>query len=99
MEETTINEMNIEVPKVKIYIDFDKCIGCGICVEVCPFGLPTKMFNGKYKIDNPELCTECSACKRNCIVEAVFMEEKEGCGCLYDAKSRLSGNPGDSCCS
>ncbi|MHA1476413.1 MAG: 4Fe-4S binding protein, partial [Promethearchaeota archaeon] len=52
----------------------------------------------------PDLCTECSACSRNCPVEAIFLKEVKGCGCLWNVKARLksksdgNGDCGDNCC-
>ena len=89
-----------ELPR--IYIDVEKCTGCGMCAEVCPFGLPIQGDDNKFQIERPELCTDCSACSRNCPEQAVVMVEKKGCGCLWDVASRRKkGKKGsdDSCCS
>ena len=75
---------------VPIKIDIHKCIGCGICVEVCPFDLPQPNSIGRYEISRPEHCTECSACKRNCPVDAIEMEEQKGCGCIWCSKEDLT---------
>ncbi|HUW89749.1 MAG TPA: 4Fe-4S binding protein [Candidatus Nanopelagicaceae bacterium] len=86
----------LSIKDFKIFIKEDICNGCGLCAELCPFGLPQQMDSGKYEINNPKLCTECSACKRNCPVNAIIMMEKKGCGCLWNAranaKNTKSGN-------
>ena len=74
------------IKNVLIFIDKDVCNGCGLCAEVCPFGLPQVNNSGKYEIKKPELCTECSACKRNCPVQAIILNERKGCGCLWNAR-------------
>ena len=91
--------MEIKVQTIaKISIDQDLCIKCGICVEVCPFGLIQKTSDHRYIIPHPELCTECSACKKNCPVDAILLIEQKGCGCLWNVKARKKGigNCGDS---
>ncbi len=88
--------IQIELPK--IFIDQDLCTGCGICAEICPFGIPQSNSNGKFEITEPERCTECSACKRNCPAMAVILQERKGCGCLWDARARSKNPQGDSCC-
>jgi NAD-dependent dihydropyrimidine dehydrogenase PreA subunit len=68
--------------------------------EVCPFGLPQSIENGKFKITDVNLCTECSACKRNCPVQAIIMLEQKGCGCLWDTRQRIKKKGSmNSCCS
>jgi ferredoxin len=52
-----------------IKIDKNKCIGCGICENICPEGI--KIINGKAKIENET--AEClkdaaNACPRNAII-------------------------------
>ncbi|MFX1589354.1 MAG: 4Fe-4S binding protein, partial [Promethearchaeota archaeon] len=70
------------------FIEPSRCTGCGLCGEICPFGLPASNSDGKFEISNPELCTECSACSRNCPTQAIIMQEIEGCGCLWNARAR-----------
>ena len=103
----TESELKISLDKLsikdfKIYIDENLCSGCGLCGELCPFGLPKPLENGKYDIKNPKLCTECSACKRNCPENAIIMNEKKGCGCLWNARAKAknskSGNKDISSC-
>mgnify|MGYP005847401839 CR=1 FL=1 len=71
----------------KVYVIPEKCIGCGQCAEVCPFGI-FKKEEKKYFAAEPKRCIECSACKKNCPTNAIIMEEVEGCGCLWDVRER-----------
>jgi ferredoxin len=76
------------ITNLRIFIDRDICNGCGMCGEVCPFGLPQSTESGKYEIIRVDLCTECSACKRNCPTGAIILNEQQGCGCLWNARGR-----------
>jgi len=90
-------DMKVETSRIRI--NEAACTGCGTCAEVCPFGLPVRSETGKYTIPRPDLCTECSACKKNCPEKAVVMQEQKGCGCLWDvSKRRKAGKNGGSCC-
>jgi len=84
-------------PGVVILIDPTKCIRCGLCADVCPFGLPKQDDAGMYHIPKHEKCIECSACYRNCPTHAILMEVKYGCGCLWnvlnDNKKQNRGKP------
>lgn len=89
---------NIQCDLPKIYISPDLCINCGICAEVCPFGLPKQNTSKKkYEILQPERCTECSACKRNCPTMAIALQEKKGCGCLWNTRSQLKNKKRSNC--
>ena len=50
-------------------IDEDKCVGCGLCVDVCPVEAIT-LENDKAKVDE-EKCTECGQCVEECPNEAI----------------------------
>lgn len=52
----------------KILFSEDNCVGCGICVSVCPHG-SWKIVNGK-SIANGE-CENCFACAQNCPQKAI----------------------------
>ena len=54
-----------------IQIDLDKCVGCGDCVPVCPFGL-LKVIDDKVQLE--EGCTLCGACQEACAYEAILIE-------------------------
>lgn len=55
-------------------IDKGLCIGCGLCISVCPAGAITLEY-GKATI-NPELCTLCYKCTEVCPRGAIREEVK-----------------------
>ena len=56
----------------------EQCIGCGMCVNVCPHNV-FKIENRKAVMINRDSCMECGACKKNC--PAGVIEVREGVGC------------------
>jgi NAD-dependent dihydropyrimidine dehydrogenase PreA subunit len=56
----------------------DKCVGCGMCVEVCPHGV-FEMQDGKAVITDRDKCMECGACSGNCAYEAIKVDKGVGC--------------------
>ncbi len=59
-----------------VYVDAEKCIGCGSCVEACPFGVP----HVDKKAEKARKCTGClsrireevePACAKTCITGAL----------------------------
>lgn len=89
----------LNVLNIRIMIKEPDCTGCGLCAEICPFGLPQSNGNGKFEILHPELCTECSACQRNCPVHAIILNEQKGCGCLWNARIQAkSSTQTSNCC-
>jgi len=55
-----------------IWIDHDKCVGCGNCVPACPFDLLELI---EEKIQIKEGCTFCSACQEVCDYDAILIED------------------------
>lgn len=54
-----------------IYIDGEKCAGCGVCEEVCPVE-GVQISNGVARIDQSR-CNECEACVEACPNEAILV--------------------------
>jgi len=56
---------------MSIYIDVEKCTGCGSCESVCPFGA-IEVVDGTAQVkDN---CNLCGACQDACDFEAITIE-------------------------
>jgi electron transfer flavoprotein alpha subunit/NAD-dependent dihydropyrimidine dehydrogenase PreA subunit len=55
-------------------VDKDKCVGCGNCVEICPFGALTLV--GDTVVVN-EKCTACGACLETCPTMALSLPVKQ----------------------
>lgn len=54
-----------------IYIDHDKCVGCGTCVKDCPLHV-IELKDGKA-VMNAEKCMECGHCEAICPMAAVSL--------------------------
>lgn len=80
---------------VTLNLDKGNCIGCGLCLEVCPQAVLT-LDNGKVRIENRDACIECGACVRNCPVQAVAV--KTGVGCARAVINAALGRTNSSCC-
>ena len=61
--------------KDPINVIIDKCVGCTLCIKVCPFGA-IEMKHKKAVIDLSK-CTLCGACQEACKFDAIIMEKKE----------------------
>ncbi len=59
-------------------LDVNKCIGCGMCSEVCPHAV-FKIEARKAVILDADLCMECGACAENCPVQAISIKKGVGC--------------------
>jgi len=62
--------------------DYDICMACNVCAEMCPFTCIEMSKIGKMGaldkvfpiLASPETCTGCSICKNACPVVAITME-------------------------
>jgi MinD superfamily P-loop ATPase len=70
------------------HIDQERCLGCGICEQVCRFDAITPGVNGltNYDID-PVACEGCAACVFQCPEEAIHMQPQQA-GWWYRSNSR-----------
>jgi 2-oxoglutarate ferredoxin oxidoreductase subunit delta len=69
-----------------VYIDENRCKGCGLCVDACPqhvLNLSTDRFNAKgyrpVELIEPEGCTGCTICAIICpdVVFTVYRETRQ----------------------
>lgn len=59
--------------KDKAIVDESKCVGCNLCVEICPFGAIVKNESGVAQV-NEEICKGCGTCAARCPKEAITLE-------------------------
>ncbi len=62
---------------VTLNLNKDMCIGCKMCINVCPHGV-FEFENKRAYIMNKDDCIECGACAKNCPPGAI--EVKSGVG-------------------
>ncbi len=57
-----------------VNICLEKCIGCGVCVEVC-FQEALSIIDGQVSV-NPDLCEECGVCVSICEHGTLSLEDE-----------------------
>jgi NAD-dependent dihydropyrimidine dehydrogenase PreA subunit len=60
---------------VEIKIDYDKCIRCKECIEVCDYGV-LEWLDDMPMVINPKSCALCLECEKRCSVNAIIHKEK-----------------------
>ena len=63
---------------VTLELDEGMCIGCNMCVKVCPHEV-FEVAGGKAKIIDRDGCMECGGCAKNCPVDAIDVRAGVGC--------------------
>ncbi len=66
---------------VTIQLDREVCVGCSMCIEVCPHGV-FRVQNKKAELIDRDGCMECGGCAMNCPVEAIRLTPGVGCASL-----------------
>ena len=64
-----------------ISVDRQKCVGCSMCVSVCPHQVMQMRAKKAHLVDK-DGCMECGACAINCPVEAITVSPGVGCATL-----------------
>ena len=80
---------------VSLALDRERCVGCGMCLLVCPHGV-LHMANGRAEIEDRDACMECGACAMNCPTAAVTVHA--GVGCAAAVINSMLGRTSSSCC-
>lgn len=80
---------------VTLSLDREKCVGCKMCVAVCPRSVLV-MSEGRAEIDNRDRCMECGACARNCPTGAFAVQV--GVGCAEAVFNQMLGRKSGGCC-
>ncbi len=80
---------------VTLSLHEEKCVGCGMCLQVCPHAVIAAN-NGKVEIADRDACMECGACARNCPAEAITVQS--GVGCAAAVINAALGRDASSCC-
>jgi len=80
---------------VTLRLDESKCVGCGMCLEVCPHAV--FQMNGRHAlIQDKDACMECGACSRNCPAAAITVQA--GVGCAAAVINSMLGRSSAACC-
>ena len=90
---------------VTLEVSAAKCMGCGMCVEVCPHAVFI-MKNDKAELLHKDQCMGCGACAKNCPASAIKADSGVGCayalikGAIYGTAPECGcgGNKKSSCC-
>ena len=75
--------------------DETKCLGCGVCVDVCPHAV-FSMNGRKAVLVRPLNCMECGACRLNCPTNAITVESGVGCATAM-IRAALTGKKEATC--
>lgn len=81
---------------VTLTLDPKKCVGCGVCIQVCPHGV-LSLKDRRAHIDQRDACMECGACAQNCPTEAVAVAAGVGCAAAV-INSALRRKTSECCC-
>ncbi|MEI6093216.1 MAG: mercury methylation ferredoxin HgcB [bacterium] len=82
---------------VTLELDKEKCIKCGMCLNVCPREVLAKNIDNKVTIISKDKCIECGACAKNCPVSAITVNSGVGCAYAIIKSKILGGEPNCGC--
>jgi NAD-dependent dihydropyrimidine dehydrogenase PreA subunit len=80
---------------VTLSLDPDRCVGCGMCTQVCPHQV-MKLVGRKIRIVDRDGCMECGACALNCATGALSVSPGVGCA-AYIIQTWIKGKEKSAC--
>lgn len=60
---------------MKPVINWDNCVHCGDCIDLCPESIFTWDGDGLLMMEGTDLCIECGVCENSCPQNAITLEE------------------------
>jgi len=67
---TILSHPSLEVEGAVSYVDEDKCVGCGICIKLCPYDAISKTDEGLAHV-REVVCKGCGLCGASCPERAI----------------------------
>ena len=64
---------------VTLELNRNKCLGCNMCVNVCPHRVFSIGDDCKAEIVDKDACMECGGCAKNCPTRAINVKTGVGC--------------------
>ena len=83
---------------VTLRLDHQRCIGCGMCIDVCPHAV-FRLEDKKARIVDRDACMECGACQLNCVTGAIHVESGVGCASAMIAAALKGQKEAECSCS
>jgi NAD-dependent dihydropyrimidine dehydrogenase PreA subunit len=80
---------------VTLKLDQDKCVGCGMCLLVCPRDV-FSLAHAKIEVKGRDACIERGACVQHCPAGALSV--RSGVGCATAVINAALGRKSRSCC-
>jgi heterodisulfide reductase subunit A len=69
---TILSKKTLETEGIVSYVDENLCVGCGLCISICPYGAMEKDERGIARVKEV-LCKGCGTCCASCPKRAISM--------------------------
>jgi heterodisulfide reductase subunit A len=69
-----LSNKTLEAEGTVSFVDENLCVGCGLCISICPYNAIEKDEKGLAKV-NEVLCKGCGTCAASCPKRAISMRQ------------------------